>query len=431
MQQKRNKCAFSAEKFWKFKVFIVTLHLDLDKITILLIYMRYYKMIAAALIGSSTLTSCFKDEPLNAECDIEQAYIHVDNPTDIFYQASDTLADINLDYSDSQIIFKYAKRNASSLLKTLAPQFRITEGATITPASGTIQDFSNGPVTYTVTSQDRNWSRLYQVSIQFPPVTYEKMEYEFENYFLSKKPANKYYEWSDKNDDGTLQNNWATGNPGFYKSDRFAKADTYPTTPEPNGYKGACVKLTTRDTGAFGMTGGVKMPIAAGNLFTGSFDSGPALTEPMQCTKFGLPVSYKPVKLEAWYKYQRGETFTNKNKEVVEGKKDYGTIYAVLYERLFDNEGNEIPLHGDDIQTSPRIAGIALGENLDNTQNWTHLELNFEYKKDVDDDKLAAMGYNLAIVCSSSVDGAKFEGAIGSTLYVDSISITCEKSEEE
>ena len=35
MQQKQNKCAFTAEKFWKFKVFIVTLHLDLDKITIL------------------------------------------------------------------------------------------------------------------------------------------------------------------------------------------------------------------------------------------------------------------------------------------------------------------------------------------------------------------------------------------------------------
>ena len=35
---------------------------------------------AAAMIGSATLTSCFKDEPLNAECDIEQAYIHVDNP---------------------------------------------------------------------------------------------------------------------------------------------------------------------------------------------------------------------------------------------------------------------------------------------------------------------------------------------------------------
>ena len=94
MQQKRNKCAFSAEKFWKFKVFIVTLHPDLDKITILLIYMRYYKMIAAALIGSSTLTSCFKDEPLNAECDIEQAYIHVDNPLGMFYQQSDTLINV-------------------------------------------------------------------------------------------------------------------------------------------------------------------------------------------------------------------------------------------------------------------------------------------------------------------------------------------------
>lgn len=42
------------------------------------------------------------------------------------------------------------------------------------------------------------------------------MKYDFEEYFLNEvKPVNKYYVWSDKNDDGTRANNWATGNPGY------------------------------------------------------------------------------------------------------------------------------------------------------------------------------------------------------------------------
>lgn len=45
-------------------------------------------------------------------------------------------------------------------------------------------------------------------------------------------------------------------------------------------------------------------------------------------------------------------------------------------------------------------------------------------------EKLKNMGYSLAIVCSSSVDGASFMGAIGSTLYVDKFRITCEKGDE-
>ena len=42
---------------------------------------------------------------------------------------------------------------------------------------------------------------------------------------------------------------------------------------------------------------------------------------------------------------------------------------------------------------------------------------------------LANRGYNLTIVFSSSIDGATFEGAIGSTLKIDSVKLTCETKE--
>ena len=92
-------------------------------------------------------------------------------------------------------------------------------------------------------------------------------------------------EINDKNDDGTLANNWATGNPGFFMSRSSAKPDQYPTVPVEQGYDGACVKLTTSDTGQFGAT--AKMPIAAGNLFIGKFDAGQALKDAMKTTQFG------------------------------------------------------------------------------------------------------------------------------------------------
>lgn len=106
---------------------------------------------AAAMIGSATLTSCFKDEPLNAECDIEQAYIHVDNPLKMFARENDTLISLTSIQKDISFTVKRGTDRTA-----LAPQFRLTEGATIYPESGSSQDFSNGSIIYTVTSQDRN-----------------------------------------------------------------------------------------------------------------------------------------------------------------------------------------------------------------------------------------------------------------------------------
>ena len=51
------------------------------------------------------------------------------------------------------------------------------------------------------------------------------------------------------------------------------------------------------------------MPIAAGNLFIGSFDMLNASTNPLSATRFGTPFYNKPLRLTGYYKYKAGEQF--------------------------------------------------------------------------------------------------------------------------
>lgn len=384
--------------------------------------MRYYKMIAAALIGSSTLTSCFKDEPLNAECDIEQAYIHVDNPLGMFYQQSDTL--INVLSTAEDINFVVRK---TTDLTALAPIFNMTPGATIYPDNGSEQDFSNGPIVYTTTSEDGQYKRNYRVNFIFSK---DMLEYNFDHFSLNTNaPADKYYVWTDLDDEGNPLNNWATGNPGYRMAKGSAQPDEYPTTPWSEEGHETCVKLTTCETGKFGSDR--KMPIAAGNLFLGEFDTKKALTanaagvKGVLATKFGLPIGSQPVSFSGFYKYKRGDVFTDKNNEVKDSK-DYGSIYAVFYDN-HDANGEPFVLHGDDVLSSDQIISIANIGQIDDTPEWTAFNLNFKLQpgKAIDPVKLANRGYSLAIVSSSSINGATFEGAVGSTLWIDDFSIKC------
>lgn len=384
--------------------------------------MRYYKMIAAALIGSSTLTSCFKDEPLNAECDIEQAYIHVDNPLGMFYQQSDTL--INVLSTAEDINFVVRK---TTDLTSLAPIFNLTPGATIFPDNGSEQDFSNGPIVYTTTSEDGQYKRNYRVNFIFSK---DMLEYNFDHFSLNTNaPANKYYVWTDLDDEGNPLNNWATGNPGYRMAKGSAQPDEYPTTPWSEEGHETCVKLTTCETGKFGSDR--KMPIAAGNLFLGEFDTKKALTanaagvKGVLATKFGLPIGSQPVSFSGFYKYKRGDVFTDKNNQVKDSK-DYGSIYAVFYDN-HDANGEPFVLHGDDVLSSDQIISIANIGQIDDTPEWTAFNLNFKLQpgKAIDPVKLSNRGYSLAIVSSSSINGATFEGAVGSTLWIDDFSIKC------
>ncbi len=383
-----------------------------------------YLGFAATLLCGLTMTSCFKEEPLNAECDITEAYIHSDNPTEMFFNVTDTLVKV---FSTEDNVKFEVRRNTD--LTHLSPCFRITEGATISPESGSVQDFSdNKTVTYTVTSQDKAWQRSYVVSVT-PRITTtpEVIKYSFEHYHLNtNKPVGKYYVWSDLDESGTELGNWDTGNGGFNKSKGSAKPDQYPTTPDENGVEGACVKLTTCDTGPFGQA--ARMPIAAGNLFIGTFVVDQAMKDPMGATQFGNATNVKPTKLSGYYKYQRGATVIDKNKQVLDGRKDYGTIYAVFYDD-HDADGNEVVLNGNDVQTNSNIVALAKLPDIDDTPEWTNFTIDFVYNKEVDLEKLANYGYSMTIVCSSSVDGGTFEGAVGSTLWVDELSIDCAKAE--
>ena len=379
-------------------------------------------MIAAALIGSSTLTSCFKDEPLNAECDIEQAYIHVDNPLGMFYQQSDTL--INVLSTAEDINFVVRK---TTDLTSLAPIFNLTPGATIFPDNGSEQDFSNGPIVYTTTSEDGQYKRNYRVNFIFSK---DMLEYNFDHFSLNTNaPSNKYYVWTDLDDEGNPLNNWATGNPGYRMAKGSAQPDEYPTTPWSEEGHETCVKLTTCETGKFGSDR--KMPIAAGNLFLGEFDTKKALTanaagvKGVLATKFGLPIGSQPVSFSGFYKYKRGDVFTDKNNEVKDSK-DYGSIYAVFYDN-HDANGEPFVLHGDDVLSSDQIISIANIGQIDDTPEWTAFNLNFKLQpgKAIDPVKLSNRGYSLAIVSSSSINGATFEGAVGSTLWIDDFSIKC------
>lgn len=342
----------------------------------------------------------------------------------MFTNPSDTLVNVQSD----QTKIEFTMRPFAALTKQ-APIFRLTPGATISPESGSLQDFSKGPVTYVVTSENKQWSRTYQVSIKKGQTTIlNEKEFEFEDAYLSKG----YYNWQE-NWNGDILGIWATGNSGFNISNPSAKPEEYPTVMIKDGYKGKGVKLTTKRTSKLADI--VHKPIAAGNLFIGQFDATDALNDAMKATKFGRPFSFsaKPVKLEGWYKYQAGEKFTDKNMQELD-RHDYGTIYAVLYENI-DEKGNAVLLYGDNVQTSKQIVALALvGETHDdngkvaigNTWKWHHFSVDFKYKKAIDPIKLKNGGYSLTIVSSSSSDGANFLGAVGSTLWIDSFKLICE-----
>ena len=62
------------------------------------------------------------------------------------------------------------------------------------------------------------------------------------------------------------------------------------------------------------------------------------------------------------------------------------------------------------------------------TDQWTYFDLDFtpQNGKTVDKEALKNGKYKLAIVFSSSIMGAYFEGAVGSELWIDEVEIKYE-----
>jgi hypothetical protein len=241
---------------------------------------------------------------------------------------------------------------------------------------------------------------------------------------------NYYHVFYDFDQIGEKQMFWATGNAGFALSQLDNSGpDQFPSYRADNGFNGKCACLQTLSTGVFGQA--MHKPIAAGNLFLGKFIVEYAASESLKATAFGLPWDKEPVRVTGYYKYKPGKEVINYMEEVIPDRTDEASAYAVFYRNL-DEKGEKYTLDGeavselDKLMDNPQVYKVARVPALPPTDQWRHFEMFFE-GKDAPDDMVAKKEFSLAIVFSSSVRGAWFEGAIGSTLYVDEVEVSCEK----
>jgi len=369
------------------------------------------------------MSSCFKDEPLNMECDILSAWVEGDEYASNFYQPAQMRIE-NISSGEKEIVFTV--RSLISLPKQLPVKFNLTPGAKITPENGSMQDFSNGPVTYTVTSEDGAWKREY--TVVFHEASLPSFKFSFEHVEVVDNSSNRssYHNFYEVDSNGTRHNIWASGNPGAAIIAQYdSKPESFPTYSTDNGYEGKGVCMNTQTTGSLGQM--MNKPIAAGNLFLGKFNVNNVLFNPLKTTEFGIPMNQVPVRVTGYYKYQPGPEYTNAKKEVVPGRVDQANAYAVFY-RNTDANGKSVVLLGDDVLTNPLIVKIAQVESLPPTNEWTRFEMFFK-GGEVDDAILEAQGYSLTLVFSSSKEGDYFEGAVGSTLYIDEVEVSFENEE--
>ncbi|CDA86437.1 uncharacterized protein BN772_00290 [Bacteroides sp. CAG:754] len=386
------------------------------------------------MIMCLAITSCIQDEGLNVEAAIDGC-----NGSNI------QLSTINT-YSKTVSIYV----SKATDLSTLEIQFELPEGANIEPVDAAANDhapkydFSNSkvPVTseqtleqyqrkFRVTSESRTTEAVYMITViksELPT------EYHFENI---EDGNNKYHIFYEFNLQKAEMLQWASGNPGFNLTG-MARSPLDYITIQSQGYMGKGAKLETKSTGSFGA--GVSMPIAAGNLFIGSFEVGNALKDAMKATKFGFPFYKHPTRLSGYYKFKPGTDYTSytlgsdgKKNFFIDASmngKDKGDIYAVLYEA--DNV--EDFLDGYNSLNSPKIVSLARikSEDVKETSEWTSFDLPFvlQNNKTINDNMLAAGKYKLAIVFSSSVEGAAFKGSVGSTLWIDEVTIHCEEDND-
>ena len=381
--------------------------------------MKNNRILNLLLLGTFfILTACIREEAPNAECDIiavNSAWLDV-NREIITGRPS---------IANKSVSFNVVREISLDSLKTLEPIFDLTPGASIEKLDKTIENGESGIIMYYRTmSEDGMWSKEYEVSFTKQASGSVDNVFSFENYALDAN--GKFYTWYEIID-GTRYNWWASSNEGYKMTNQAKVPEDFPTSVDNNGVSGNCVRLKTCDTGSAG--GGVGMPIAAGSIFIGEFQGKNAMSKPLEATRFGLQIaSAKPLSLKGHYKYTAGEIFTDKNKNVIEGKKDTCSIYAVLYEVDPDNF---ISLCGTDVMTSERVVLLAELKNPGEPTEWTEFEIPFEPMngKEFDQNKLVNNEYAITVVASSSKNGGTFEGAVGSTLYIDELKITWEKSE--
>ena len=379
-------------------------------------------------LSLSLLTGCIKDEALNAECDITG----VDEEWLKSLPEGTILGNPNIQNNSVSFLCSSATNRTD-----LAPRFTLTPGAGIHYLENGVMKEGNGakrnfstPQIYTVIAEDKVWRKDYEVAF-LPLSPFKKCSFEDTKIeYASTGSSKSWHKWLQPSPEFnyTIDYFWDSGNAGYALTGMATAPENYPTVSVEGGVAGRCVRMETLSTGSFGKN--LNMPIAAGNLFIGTFEVAKAASPTggaRMATKFGLQmVAGEPLFLQGYYKYTAGPVFTDIKQNVIEGRRDLCDIYAVLYE-VDPNPatGKVTPLNGNDVLSSDRIVALARIENPGEPQSWLYFSEPFVYQngKSFDPQRFHQNGYSIAVVLTSSRQGAYFEGSIGSTLYVDEIEI--------
>lgn len=315
-----------------------------------------------------------------------------------------------VDETAKTIKFAVSADATSDDLSKLMPTIEVSEKATVTPASGAVQDFSNGKtVTYTVTAE--NGTKVTYTASVYGNVT----SYDFENWSYVSSP-------SSEDDRLYTAEGWASCNDavGLIKQmgSWFGITYTgeYPVRPSDDAFAGEkAALLEFVDTKGGNILGQTVPKVTSASIFLGSFNAMAAVTSPMATTNFGIMYDKQPLKVTGYYKYTPGTEFYNANGELQEGVTDKCAMSAVLYEVSSEDE----TLNGSNIYTSDKIVAKAVFTSDKSVDTYTPFELNLEYAKAYDSSKK----YKFAIIFSASADGASYNAAVGSKLLIDNVSV--------
>ena len=415
------------------------------------------------------LLSACSEEPANMECDVEGIWIHVDDPLSLFTleHVEDTLKAEILTSPEGRYLTWIVKNTAQP--GSYPVYLTTTAGATvyIYGEDGVKRPFNNGEVVdfanekktlVEVISEDRAWSKQYELSMVNQPMSSPEFAFDFnedfEYYQYSRTKAGVGYFKFKPQDSRAISSlfynpddpYWKNGNPGFAISrGTNSTPDMYPTTvgfnAGPDG--SSCLLLQTVSTGPFGRR--AKIYIAAGSLFNGNFDPAKAMKsrdDARLATQFGTPIDRKPLSMTLDMKYVPGLSYCDQDENALPGIVDEPDAYVVFFR-------NDVPggmLDGTNVLTHPNIIGKARikhrynadGTNQETgspihgiTAEWKTFTLELEYTKEPDPEVLKNMGYSMIIGFSSGWQGADFRGALDSKFYIDNIVIEMQKDERD
>lgn len=322
------------------------------------------------------------------------------------------VGDVVINEESKTITFMVADTAKAEYLTALVPTIEVSEKATVTPASGVAQDFSNGKtVTYTVTAE--NGTTVEYVA----SISGNASFYDFESWSYG---STMYPEEQDC----PILNGWACCNDAVLLIKKMGilggitYEGEYPVRPSTDDVHAGekALLLESVDTKGGNIFGTPVPKVTAATAFLGTFNAFGALGEdPMATTSFGVMYDKQPLKVTGFYKYTPGAEFYNANGELQAGVTDKCSLSAVLYEVSSEDE----TLNGGNIYTSDKIVAKAVFTNDKAVESYAPFELNLEYVKDYDSSKL----YKFAVIFSASADGASYNAAVGSKLLIDDVTI--------